>query len=288
MTTPSENNAESVATALQNIELDLKKAELQKLLQEIENAKPKRRRRIDSVVPFIPLLTAALSIAGFLWGVWMFLAQQEKDRVTRHEERISRDRAQFRANYEQLLQFTSNPNISVPRALFLRDDIAQLIKSAFEEKEQEAEEKKLKENIFNLISTDCDFTQPKHVRLDIAAMKRWDHYAAELKKVPSKRYLNKYIGAITYLHTRDSHYIETAEYNAQTGFIEAQAPKEPLAVVFASLIEGFACHLELLELDEPDRQKQIDAFQFATKNELLTADLFRSQTSPVPSCKAGH
>ena len=47
MTTPSENNAESVATALQNIELDLKKAELQKLLQEIENAKPKRRRRID-------------------------------------------------------------------------------------------------------------------------------------------------------------------------------------------------------------------------------------------------
>jgi len=280
----SNEHRESVDTRLQKIELELKEAQLKKLHLEIQNLKPKRRWN-EKIVPYIPLLTAALSIIGFIWGVVLFLEQQEKDRQTRHEERISRDQAQYRASYEQLLQFSSNPNISVQRVLFLRDDIDQLIDSAFDPDKREAEKNRLRDNIFNLISNDCDFTQVKHVRLDIAALRKWKDYQAELKKVPNQRYLSKYLNAIAYLHTRDTQYIETAEYNPQTGFTESKAPSEPLAVAFASLIEGFACHLQLYDEKDPDKQMQIDNFEFATKNPFLTADLFRSDTSKVPLCQ---
>lgn len=285
MPTSGENDIDPVEKPAQNIELELKEAQLEKLQLEIKNLKPKRKFWNDKLVPYIPLLTAALSIIGFLWGVWMFLNQQEKERKTREEERISRDQAQYRSSYEQLLQFSSNANITVQRVLFLRADMDRLIDSAFAPNQRDAERQKLRGTIFSLISRECDFTQAKHVRLDIAALQEWKDYEDELKAVPNKRYLNKYLNAIAYLHTRDPRYIETAEFNAQTGFTESQAPKEPLALSFASLIEGFNCHLQLIDQKDPERQVQIDAFERVTKNPYLTADLFRSDTSNLFTCK---
>jgi hypothetical protein len=278
------NDIESVNPTPDNVELELKRAQLQKLDLEIKNLEPKRKW-YEQFIPFIPLISVALSVAGFGWGVLMFLNQQEKDRLTREEERISRDQAQYRSSYEQLLQFSSNPNITVQRVLFLRADMDRLIDSVFAPDQRVAEKQKLRETIFGLISRECDFTQAKHVRLDIAALQEWKDYEEELRTVPNKRYLNKYLNAIAYLHTRDPRYIESAEYNPQTGFTESHAPKEPLAMSFASLIEGFNCHLQLIDHRDPERQAQIDAFERVTKNPFLTADLFRSDTSGLFTCK---
>lgn len=279
MTKAGENEKESP----ENLDLEFQKAQLQKLRLEIASLKPKRRW-YEELARYIPLITAVLSIAGFLWGVVLFLNQQEKDRKTREEDRISRDLMQYRTSYEQLLQFSSNPNVTVQRVLFLRDDIDRLIDSLNTDPEVRQREKaKLKATIFSLITRECDFTQAKHVRLDIAALQEWADYHDDLKTTPKKHYINKYINAIGYLHTRDPKYIETAEYNPQTGFTESQAPSEPLAVSFASLIEGFRCHLQLLE--EKDQETQINAFERVTRNPFLTADLFRSDTSKLFTCK---
>jgi hypothetical protein len=278
------NDIKPVDTPAQNIEQDLKQAQLDKLKLEIKDLIPQRKWH-EKLVPYIPLLTVVLSFAGFGWGVLTFVNQQEDDRRTREEERISRDQAQYRASYEQLLQFASNPNISVQRVLFLRDDIDRLIDSLFRPEDREAERKKLRLAISGLIVRECDFTQAKHVRLDIAALQEWKDYEDELKSVPNKKYLNKYLNAIAYLHTRDPRYIETAEFNPQTGFTESQAPKEPLALAFASLIEGFNCRLQLIKQNDPERQAQIDAFERVTKNPYLTADVFRSDTSSMFTCK---
>jgi hypothetical protein len=207
---PVDNTGDPLETELQKINLELAKRQLQKLNLEIAALKPKRSGPAV-IVPYIPTIMALLSIAGFIWGVWLFLNQQERDRKTREEERISRDLTQYRNSYEQLLQFSSNPNITVQRVLFLRDDIDHLIDSIYPPDKRPDARARLKGNIFSLITKECDFTQTRHVQLDIAALEQWKDYEKDLKETPNKTYINKYIRAIQYLHTRDPKYIESVD-----------------------------------------------------------------------------
>jgi hypothetical protein len=285
MSEPSNNiSSHSAAAELENIKLELAKEELKKVQLEIENLKPKRKLN-DEIARYIPLITAVLSIVGFLWGVVLFLNQQERDRRTREEERISRDQVQYRNSYEQLLQFSSNPNISVQRVMFLRDDIDHLIDSLYPPdnpatmERNKTERDRLKNNIYGLITKECDFTQTRHVQLDIAALQAWTDYEKDVKETPNKVLINKYIRAIQFLHARDPRYIESVTYDPQIGYSETQAPSEPLSNSFGSLAEGFKLHLQLLSKE--DKERSIEAFARVTKNPTLTADLFQSESTDL-------
>ncbi len=286
-TQPDEINNEPVAAPPRNIELELAEAELEKLRLEIANLQPKRKWH-EGITPYIPLITAVLSIAGFLWGVVLFLNQQERDRQTREEERISRDLTQYRSSYEQLHQFAANPNISVQRVLFLRDDIDNLIDSLYPPNDASTQDKnrtekaRLRANLRGLI-TQSDFTQTRHVQLDIAALQAWRDYQSDIKENPNRTFIQKYIHAIRFLHARDPKYIESVTYDREVGYKEFQPPSDPLSIAFGSLAEGFKLHLELLGPDE--RAKAIEAFAQVTNNLTLTADLFGSEESDLFQAK---
>jgi hypothetical protein len=271
--TPAEsNNTDSPEAQLQRINLELAKAQLQKLNLEIEDLKPKSKWTREVVVRAITIVTAVSAIVSFSWGVYVYEKQQEKDRQTREDDRKSRDLMQYRASYEQLLQFSSSPNMTVQTVLFLRNDIDHLIDSIYPPDKQEDERARLKRNIYSLITKDCDFTQTRHVQLDIAALEEWKDYEKDLKETPNKIYINKYIHAIQYLHTRDAKYIESVTYTPEIGYREIQAPTEPLSNSFGSLVEGFRLHLKLI--GKKERDEAVQDFAIVTNNPTLTADLF--------------
>ena len=128
MTEPNDSQPDSIESQLQKINLETAMAQLQKLNLEIEDLRAERNWE-ERIARFIPIITAVISIAGFLWGVVLFRNQQERDRITREADQISRDMNQYRTSYEQLLQFSSNQNMSVARVLSLRQDLDALIDS---------------------------------------------------------------------------------------------------------------------------------------------------------------
>src|SRR2546422_4355901 len=143
-------------------------AQLQKLNLEIEDLRAERNWE-ERIARFIPIITAVISIAGFLWGVVLFRNQQERDRITREADQISRDMNQYRTSYEQLLQFSSNQNMSVARVLSLRQDLDALIDSLYpaekNPKENQIQKDRLRASIYDLISKDFDFTQTRQVKI---------------------------------------------------------------------------------------------------------------------------
>lgn len=271
MTEPSKSDHDSIEVQMERLNLEIASAQLQKLRLEIENLKPKR-----SFARYIPLITAAISICGFLWGVYLFLDQQERDRLTRETEQIGRDQNQYRTSYEQLLQFASNSQVTVSRVLFLRQDLYALIDALYppdrKPEDNRREKEKLTQSIFELINEDCDFTQRRHVQLDIAALRNWSDYQKGLQEAPNTKVIAKYIQALGDLHFKYPKSVENLRYNGERGGYEYQTPEEPLIGTFEVLVDGFTMHLNLLT--DADRTEAIAQFNRVTNNPILTADLF--------------
>jgi hypothetical protein len=149
-------------TELEAIKLATAKAQLQKLNLEIEDLQAERSTG-ERLTRFIPIITALISIAGFMWGVLLYRNQQESDRKTREADQISRDLSRYRTSYDELLQFSSNQNMTVARVLALRQDLDGLIDSLYpvdkNQDENRRQKDRLKSSIYDLISKDFDFTK---------------------------------------------------------------------------------------------------------------------------------
>jgi hypothetical protein len=269
----SENDASNVAQpSLETINSEIAQAQLQKLNLEIENLRAGTDWE-SRITRSIPLLTAVVSILGFLWGIHVFNQQQELDRVTRETDRISRDQAQYRASYEQLLQYSSNPNMTLAQALFLRQSINSLIDSLYPpDKNTEAnkkEKERLQEAIVDVINRDCDFTQARQVRFDMLALEKWGEYQSPLEATSRNTVIvGKYLQALRDLQNKDPNYLKSLRAIQYDEY-----PEElPLSEPYRSLIEGFGCHVSRLAPEQ--RAKAIDGFRKATDNPVLTADLF--------------
>jgi hypothetical protein len=263
---------DSVGAQVRDINQAIAAAELEKLRLEIQDLQPKPKwsQRIGRL---IPIITAAISIAGFLWGVLLFSEQQEKDRLTREAEQISRDQALYRSNYEQLLQFSSNQNMTVARVLFLEQDLNNLIDSIYPPKEKPAENKrekdKLTASIFNLIHKDCDFTQARQVQFDMAALRDSVGYQKGSEGSQSSLVIPRYLQALRDLQIKNPGYIEKIRKVESDEFQETDAL---IGDPYKSLIDGFGCHLSLLTADE--RARALKNFTNITRNPILTAQLF--------------
>jgi hypothetical protein len=255
-----------------DINFKIAAAELEKLNLQIQELKP-RRKWSEQLGAVIPIITATISIAGFLLGVVIFSKQQEKDRITREADQISRDQAQYRSDYEQLLQFSSNQNMTVSRVLFLQEDLNNLIDSIYPANQKlvdnQREKEKLAKSIFNLIHKDCDFTQTRQVQFDIVAMRDSVGYQKGLKGSQSSLVIPKYLAALRELQSKNPRELENIR---KIEYDEFQEPEALLGDPYRSIIEGFGCHLALLTDDE--RAKAIRGFTSITKNPILSADLF--------------
>lgn len=267
----------------EKINLEIAQSQLRKLDLEIQNLESGSDWEAR-VTRLIPLITAIISIIGFGWGITVYLKQQEKDRVTRDLERKSNDQKQYRAGYEQLLQFSSNQNMTVAQVLFLRQTLYSLIDSIYPPDNEGHpsvaninEKTKLQNAIFDLINKDCDFTQTRQVQFEIAALQNWNDYQKTLEGGRNGSVVSKYLQALRDLRSKNPGYLESLR---ETNYDEYQEPQAPLMEPFRSVIEGFSCHLNLLTAEQ--RNKAIEGFRRATNNPPLTADLFPESGTLCP------
>ena len=272
MTEPNDSQPDSIESQLQKINLETAMAQLQKLNLEIEDLRAERNWE-ERIARFIPIITAVISIAGFLWGVVLFRNQQEKDRITREADQISRDMNQYRTSYEQLLQFSSNQNMSVARVLSLRQDLDALIDSLYpaekNPKENQIQKDRLRASIYDLISKDFDFTQTRQVQFDIAALQNWPDYKKGLEGTLNVSIIERYLQALGDLRYKNPGVFEQIRVNDSD---EYQEPDTLIGNPYRSVIEGFVCHLDCLSDDQ--KMAEIKKFGGVTENKLLAAQLF--------------
>lgn len=268
-----ERSDDSPATQVQDTQLEIAKAELRKLNLEIAEME-RKGGWWEQIARFIPIITAAISIAGFLWGVYLFRDQQERDRVTREAERMSKEQSQLRAGSEQLLQFSSNQNMTVARVLSLRQDLDALIDSLYPpapdgttSKSNQKERENLKKYIFEAISRDFDFTQTRHVQFDIAALEHWDDYKKGMGGGLNNSILEKYFLALAYLRAKNRGLIESIRITEG----EEQEPDTLIGDPLRSVILGFVCHFKLLSPE--DQARKTRRFIQVTGNESLALEL---------------
>ena len=278
-------NGPGEATPVGDIDREIAAANLAKLKLEIQDLQPKTEwsQRISRL---IPIITATISIAGFLWGVQTFSQQQERDRQTREADQISRDKALYRSSYEQLLQFSSNQNMTVTQMFFLQKELNRLIDSIYPPNKQplenQEEKRKLANSFFDLIQKDCDFTQARQVQFDMAALRESIGYQEASKESQSSLVIRKYLQALTdledknsKLHARNSN---SSKRIRKLGSDEFQESNALLGEPYRSLIAGFSCHLS--RLTPPEQATAINTFANITGDKILTAQLFGSETPP--------
>jgi hypothetical protein len=256
---------------LETIKLATAKAQLKKLNLEIENLQVGRSRG-ERLTRFIPIITALISIAGFMWGVLLYRNQQESDRKTREADQISRDLSRYRTSYDELLQFSSNQNMTVARVLALRQDLDGLIDSLYpvdkNQDENRRQKDRLKSSIYDLISKDFDFTQTRQVQFDIAALQNWVDYKKGLEGNLNFWITDKYLKALGDLRYKNPGVLESIKLNEGEEYPD---PENAIGEPYRSVIEGFVCHFNLLS----DKEQTIMKTKFGnvTYNQTLAADL---------------
>jgi hypothetical protein len=79
------------AHLLQAVQLEKVRLENEKLKFELESLKNGKGKGLDRFIPYLPLITDLVTIAGFGFGVYQYQAQQEANRVTQ-EQQSTKDR----------------------------------------------------------------------------------------------------------------------------------------------------------------------------------------------------
>lgn len=236
-------------------------ARLKKLEDEIQQLS-RATGRGTRVARYIPLLTACIAVAGFIFGIVKFVSEQAQDRRIRIQ-------SQIRTDINELLLFTSDESQTISRALFLLQDIDALIINKSNERED------ITQILAEIISKDCDFEDLRHVRLDVMAMRHWEGYEAYLIRNPAVHdfIMYKYVQALRVLHDMNPEYVEHIEYETESGYRVAEFAKESFYLHFESLVRGYVLHVRLL--GDPDAQMEaIELFQEAVNNRTLTQQIF--------------
>jgi hypothetical protein len=278
MVEPANSEHDSPTTSPIGIETQMANAELEKLQLEIEELKRGRWIR------FVPLITAAISVLGFLAGLYYFTSQQSKDRQAREAETRSRELTDYRTAYEELLLFSSNDKMTIARVLSLKQDLDALKNSLYDPEQRVLQEKRLTGSICNLIARDFDFTQPRHVTFDIAALQNWDEYEKGLKdtlnkdgtgKTVNQSIIDKYLQVIRTLEVKNPGVFKDVNLDEGAG-----DPEILLSEPHRSVIYGFACHINF----EGTKEKEADRFEQITQAFKISAVLRKGlPCPPIPA-----
>jgi hypothetical protein len=285
---PTRSEHDSTTIPLDEVSRKKAMAELRKLELEVE-ALERGRDWEGRIGRFVPIITAGISIAGFIWGVLIFTNQQAREREAREQDRMSRQINDYRTGYEQLLLFSSNEKMTVARVLALKDDLDALQADLYKgkAKEQEQEKKRVMGNICNLIARDFDFTQPRQVTFDIAALQNWREYQDGLiatlsadgtGQTVNDSIIDKYLQVVRDLEWKEPGVFKNV--NVDTGAVDPEIIfKDPQR----SVVNGFACHLNLLD-DQNKREEQVERFGTITGAFKLEAFLKKKyQCPPIPA-----
>jgi hypothetical protein len=219
----------------------------------------------------IPVLTALVTVGGFVFAVNKYASD-------RAEERATRDAQQLRANMTELLQIPASPSQAVSRAVFLLADIDRLTANTPERR------RGITTVLAEMLAHDCDFDKRAHVRLDIAALENWEDYSKYLHDSPASHgfLFYKYFQALRHLHAQEPAYFKTIKYDRDTGFVVDSFTVEERYLHFESLVRGFRRHLGLVQ-QRADSERVRRQFGEAIGNPALAEELFGSVTGSAPT-----
>jgi hypothetical protein len=261
---------------------------------------------------FIPLLTALVAAAGFIWGVQKFqkeqatqqeqtIKEQQRDRTSRELEYRIRLHNQIRTDIDDVLRFTHDKDQTPSRVSFLLEDLSAIMATPINEKEKAADvfaQYKLSftGNLVDLIAEDVDFMRsPQDVRVAALALEKWDDYGSYLKG--HLRRLNfllyKYIRALRYLRDKNPLYFEEMKYDEKTDeylippSYEKKEGEEQLFEHFSDLRDGFKDHIKLIATDSSTeaqaiRNRNLRQFQAALCNPTISKHILNEYFPEEP------
>lgn len=275
------------STSLEEIQRKTALVGLRKLELEVDELK-RGREWEGRIGRFVPIITAVISIAGLLSGLLIFGLQQTKDRQAREAETRSRELNDYRTSHEQLLLFSSNDKMTIARALAVKQDLDALKSSLYNDTQKKEQEERLTGNICNLIARDFDFTQPRQVTFDIAALQNWAEYKNGLRATLNKdgtgktfndSIIDKYLQVIRELELKQRGVFKDVDLDEGAG-----DPEILLSEPHRSVIYGFACHINL---EEHRREKEAARFEEITQAFKIAAILKKGlPCPPIPAIPA--
>jgi hypothetical protein len=249
-------------------------AQIRKL--DLESGLLENERRLPSrLVQFVPLITVLVSVGGLIFTVNQFLTQRTAELRSIDKQRAAATEALLRSDLQELL-VPGEKRPSAARLYLLFNDFATLLPERNEQRTN------FTGILVEFIKNDADFSNVADARLELIIMERWPDYSRQLTSdQEAHRYIMyKYFQALRHLHDSDPEYFESISWEASTGYQVARYTKEDNFRIFASLVQGFAAHLDILRQapnsgDTTDLlQEALDEFQLALKNASLTQEMF--------------
>jgi hypothetical protein len=261
--------------------------QIEKLKLEIENLKSKSKGE-GRLPSFIPLISVVVAVGGFLFGIYQFRAQQEKERVTKQVDQTIKIQSQIREDVEQLLKFTRDEEITVARVRFLLDDLQRTMNipvhaDTGQTAVSDEDKKTITSSLITLISDDCDFSKPRDVRMVNTVLNRWDYYKSYMKERDDvlAHFLSKYRQGIHDFHILAPSFFSQLSLDLKDkAFVNPLQAKDAYKVTperlehFQDLLIGFEAHLDLVQNAET-KQRFIKYFQGSLCNPTLTEQWFK-------------
>lgn len=258
----------------------ISEAELEKLKLEIEQMK--KRKWSESILPYATVLTSMIAVFGFIWSIYQFRSQQDKE--YRQEMR-----KRFETKLEGLLQYTKEEKTAAASVGYLLTEIKPEISEAVEIYRNEIgatkeDAEKVENEAIRTISTylaesaqiDCDFDKPRDAHFLFSSLGNWTDLAEFLKTEPSAvmNILDKHAVALGKLHLNKPAVVTKITYNSEKAdFDIPDNDKEYVPVPighFLFLVENYVTLFKLIEDGNIKKEKAAVNFQAATCNPTLT------------------
>lgn len=267
--------------------------ETEKLDLEIESLRKKNRRDI------IRLVTIIVTVAGLLFGLYKFYAEQQKDRISREADQKLRFQNQMRADIDEILRFTQDKTETMSRASFLLEDLKTLLAMAPVSGDQRtfaSYKESFTRSLVYLILYDSDFNKnPRDVRFAATVLDRWPDYQIYLQSHVGELnlILYKHVRAVRYLRDTNPRYLEDVRYYEPTNqyFVlpkyEKQEGEESLFQHFIYIRNGFQALTRLIAADPNSdakkvRDQNLHDFEAALCNPEVAKQVLGTDYAKVP------
>lgn len=268
-------------------------AQLQKLELEISklHAEVKSRSRINAVVALTPLLSIAIGVAGFAFGVYQFNAQQvrileeqRKADVTSTFGHKLQLQNRIRSDVETLLQFFNDSNQTLAAASFRLADLNTNLALSAQSTASDGQQLSLTDrrtitiSFVRAIEDDCKLTSYRHAAFVRVLAARWPDYAEFLKDATGHARLiaEKYADAAYELQKLDPEPFAHVSYDSRAGlFIWPQEYAQRAATHkrhFYDLVLGFQEHVRLIPSKE-EKAMLVARFAHSIGNDQMAAQL---------------
>lgn len=271
-----------------------KEAQLEKTYLEIENLK-KENGWPKKLAVYLPLITAVLTVGGFLFGIYQFINEQRKERLAKEVEQILKIDNQILLNIEQILQFPGDKQQTISKVSFLLEDLKSLLllKSNLEftadtSKTVTSQDRNsiVSYSFINSIKEDCNFDHYRDVSYAILLIAQWEDLGRSLSEENSgevEYILGKFTEAQKNVYDKDPAIIRNIRYlKDQNAFSYPKGYGKLNAAQlfhFQRIITGFQTYLEKLK-DEKARERSLIRFQGAMCNSELMEQFFGVKYDP--------